>query len=106
MTYKEAIQQVNDNLGLLNPQMINTVPPHLVLGSLIAPAGTPLTELGDIYHRLVDNKEMNDEVLIDKKMYSSELIVYVVYKMQGSFWFQPLDSYKIKPFFLSDGNAS
>ena len=97
MNYEEAKQQQKDNFDILNPQMIASEPPHLILGSLIAPANTPLNELGDIFHRIFDNKEMNDEILIDKLLYSNDLIVYVVFKMKGSHWFQPLESYKIKP---------
>src|SRR6266496_3272177 len=107
MTYKEAKRVLDDNFDIVNPQMIASEPPHLVLGGIVAPEGSAIPTLGFIYEKITDEHIANDEILLNNNWFGNNLIVYVVFKMKGSFWFQPLDSYKIAPFFVTkSGNES
>ena len=102
MTYKEAKKVLDDHFDIINPHMIVSEPPHLVLGGIIAPEGTAIPTLGFIYEKMTDEHIANDEILLENNLFGNNLIVYVVFKMKGSFWFQPLDTYKVAPFFISE----
>ena len=107
MVYKEAKKVLDDNFDIVNPHMVTAEPPHLVLGGIIAPEGTDIPTLGFIYDKMMDDHIANDKILLENNLLGNNLIVYVVFKMKGLFWFQPLDTYKVAPFFVTDeGNVS
>jgi hypothetical protein len=107
MTYNEAKKVANDNWDLLNPHMIASTPPHLILGSVIAPEGTAIPTLGGIYGKIKDEHIPNDDILLEQNLFGNNLIVFVVFQMDGNVWFQPIESYKVAPFgVIESGNES
>src|ERR1700741_5541599 len=104
MNYQEAKKVQDENFDILNPQMIPSEPPHLVLGSIIAPEGSNQLTLGGIYSIIKDDEIPNKEVLLSNNLLGDNLIVYIVYKMRGYTISQSLESYKESRLLDESGN--
>jgi hypothetical protein len=106
MTYNEAKQIIDENFDVVNPHMVDSSPPHLILGSLIAPEGSPLNTLVMV-DGMMDNDHLpNDEILLQLGLVGNNLIPFIKYKMTGDVIIMPLGSYKGSYLYTNSGNAS
>jgi hypothetical protein len=99
MTYNEAKKVLDENWEVVNPSLKDSNPPHMVLNGIIAPEKTDINALGTIYFDMIDNSTTNEDVLLKMNLMGNNLIIYVVFKMKGYLWFQPLENYKMVPYF-------
>ena len=93
MTYKEAQEIIDRDWKKLTPQMVNSIPPHLILRTLIAPIGSDLNTLVQIDSFLTNDHVPNDEVLLQMNLFGNNLEPFIVYLMSGSNIIWPLRAY-------------
>jgi hypothetical protein len=93
MTYNEAKKVIDDNWGRVNPRMIDSKPPHMILRTLIAPEGSDLNTLATIDNFIQDKEILNDTVLEQMGLINNNLIPYIVYLMRDNNIIWPLDAY-------------